>query len=160
MKILISPYSRPLHNGKLNPKNYPYWGAFIEVLKKDGHEIIQIGSKGEKQLVEEFKQDLESYELICLLDWCDVWISVDNFFQHFAENFSEKRGIVIWGKSDPQIFGYKKNVNLLRDREFLRKDQFNYWENEPYDAGVFVDPTQICLELRNLQQSNTEDKDQ
>jgi len=27
--ILISPYSKKLTNGKVNPKNYPYWKEVI-----------------------------------------------------------------------------------------------------------------------------------
>ena len=63
-------------------------------------------------------------------------MGVDNFFQHFASHL-EKPGIVIFGKSNPDIFGYKHNINILKDRANLRAKQFDIWEEEVFNKNVF-----------------------
>jgi len=145
MKILISPFSKKLRNGNENPKDYPYWDKLLELIKK--HEIKQIGIAGEKILVKDYYQDRPFTEIKQLLDWCDIWISVDNWFPHFVNNYGDKKGIVLWGKSDPKLFGYDNNINLLKGEKNLRKNQFDIWENEVYDENVFVLPEEILKYL-------------
>lgn len=107
----------------------------MELLKD--HKIIQVGVEGEEKLVEDFRKGLSPKELLELLNEVDVFIAVDNFLPHMAHHYGI-RGIVIWGKSDPMIFGYPENLNLLEHRSLLRKDQFNSWESCKYDPDVFV----------------------
>jgi hypothetical protein len=43
-----------------------------------------------------------------------TFISVDSALQHFASNERiNKKGIVLWGETFPEQFGYEKNINLL-----------------------------------------------
>ena len=143
--IVISPYSRVLRDGKENAKNYPYWEALIKLLHKEGYYIIQIGRKGEKALpVKKHLYDLNLKQIGELVLNSNIWISVDNFLPHLCFKV-KKSGIVLWGKSDPNIFGYQMNTNLLKDRKYLRKLQFDIWEKEEYDSDVFVSP-EIVLE--------------
>jgi len=135
MKIIISPYSRRLRNGNENPKNYPFWDNVTQKLA--GHEIVQVGVVGELGLVTDFRPNLRLDELRELLKWCDTWASVDNFFQHLAWSVG-KPGVVIWGQSDPEIFGHRENVNLLKGREFLRANQFDIWETAKMNVKAFV----------------------
>jgi len=141
--IIISPYSKELRNGKNNPKNYPYWEELISLIKEP---IIQVGIEGEKQLVEDFRKNLSLEELKKLIIECRIWISVDSFFQHFAWN-CEKPGIVIWGQSDPIIFGHSENINLLKDRSYLREKQFWWWEQCEYKKDAFVKPAEVLKHL-------------
>jgi len=85
-KVIISPYSRVLRNGKPNPKNYPYWLELIKLLREKNMYVIQVGVKGEDELlgVDETQFSLPLKDLTSLLKECDHWISVDNFFQHMA----------------------------------------------------------------------------
>lgn len=145
MKIIISPYSHknPKDPKRENPKNYPYWGKLVSLLKQKGHYIIQIGIDGENQIkdVDEYQFNLSFSELEKLTQSCDLFISVDNFYQHFCNSISpKKRGIVLWGKSDPKIFGYDYNENLLKSQKYLRKNQFDIWWNESYYSEAFVQP--------------------
>jgi len=73
----------------------------------------------------------------------DTFISVDNFFPHFCNHYNLKSGIVIFSKSDPKIFGYKQNKNLLKDVKYLRPDQFGLWDSCNYEQDAFVLPQQI-----------------
>jgi ADP-heptose:LPS heptosyltransferase len=143
--ILIHPFAKPLVNGKQNPKNYPYWEELIQKIPKSIH-IIQVGVDGEKQLVPDFRKNLSILELRHLLDECKTWIGVDSFFQHLAWDCN-KSGIVLWSVSDPLIYGHKENTNLLKDRVYLAKNQFLWWDFTEHNSDAFVKPEEIlkCL---------------
>jgi ADP-heptose:LPS heptosyltransferase len=144
--IIISPYAQKLRNGKTNPKNYSYWPELIKLLD---HPVVQVGVKGEQQLVDDFRPNLPLTELAELVHQADTWISVDSFFQHFCWDL-KKYGIVIWGQSDPLIFGHEENINLLKDRKYLRKEQFWLWEQCEYKQECFVNPTQIVKHINQF----------
>ena len=145
--IIIAPYAQKLRNGKINPKNYPYWQELIELLFKDGYEIVQIGIEGEYPLVPDFRKNLSLTELDKLVKSCDTWISVDSFFQHFCWDL-KKQGIVLWAQSDPNIFGHSENINLLKDRSYLRKDPFHIWEQCEYNKDAFVNPDEVMKHIK------------
>jgi ADP-heptose:LPS heptosyltransferase len=134
--ILISPYSQKMQTHKENPKNYPYWKELIAQIDEP---IVQVGVEGEKQLVEDFRKDLPLDELAKLIHECRIWISCDSFIQHFAWDLG-KKGIVLWGPSDPNIFGHPENINLLKDRSYLVKNQFIWWEATEHQNERFVEP--------------------
>jgi ADP-heptose:LPS heptosyltransferase len=148
--VIISPYSKPLPNGNNNAKNYPYWEDMVVLLKNEGYHVIQIGQKNEKPLkgVDEIKVELSFKELEKLVSECFFWMSVDSFFQHFC-TYHKRRGVVIFGKSDPNIFGYKSNLNIYKDESCFRKQQFAYWFDEPFDANVFVKPDIIMKKIKD-----------
>jgi ADP-heptose:LPS heptosyltransferase len=153
MKIIISPYSRGMRNGKLNPKNFPYWKEVINLLIQNGHEVIQVGVEGEEGLVSDFRKGLSLDKLKELINECDTWISVDNFFNHLA-NHTSKIGIVIFGMSDPKIYGYPQNINLLKDRKYLREKQYDIWECCEFDENVFVKPEAVLKAVNKLKGKN------
>ena len=141
--ILIHPYAKPLKNGKENPKNYPYWEELISLIDEP---IIQIGVEGEKQLVPDFRKNLSMLELKHLLNECRTWIGIDSFFQHLAWD-CQKPGIVLWSVSDPLIYGHKENINLFKNRVYLAKNQFLWWDFTEHNPDAFVKPKEIlkCL---------------
>ena len=141
--IIISPYSKQLLSGKQNPKNYPYWEELINQIDEP---IIQVGIEGEKQLVKDFRKNLPISELKKLIQECRIWISCDSFFQHLAWN-ENKKGIVLWGVSDPLIFGYPENINLLKDRSYLSENQFLWWEFTEHKNDRFVKPKEVLKHL-------------
>lgn len=141
--IVISPFAKKLNNGKNNPKNYPYWKELISLINEP---IVQVGVTGEEQLVDQFYQNLSLSELKDLVLQCRTWISVDSFFQHFCWDIG-KYGIVIWGQSDPNIFGHPENINLLKDRSYLLEKQFYMWDMITYRHDCFVEPKEIIKHL-------------
>lgn len=144
--IIISPYSKTLTNGKVNPKNYPYWE---EVIAGINEPIIQVGIEGEKQLVNDFRKNLSIAELKEIILQCKTWISCDSFIQHLATSLG-KQGIVLWSVSDPNIYGYPENINLLKSRDCLSKNQFLWWESVEFDANKFVAPEQVIYNLNQF----------
>lgn len=141
--IIIAPYAQQLRNGKRNPKNYPYWPELIKLINEP---IIQVGVAGEEQLVPDFRQNLKIAKLRELINQCCIWIGVDSFFQHLAWDCG-KPGIVLWSVSDPLIFGHPENINLLKDRNNLVKNQFLWWDYVEYDESKFVLPQEVITHL-------------
>ena len=120
--IIISPFAKMMRNGEKHPKNYPYWKELISMID---HPIVQVGIKGEEQFVEDYRVNLPLPELKELVLQCDTWISVDSFFQHFCWDIG-KYGIVLWGQSDPNIFGHPENINLLKIESICVKNNFGF----------------------------------
>jgi ADP-heptose:LPS heptosyltransferase len=144
--IIIAPYAAKLKTGKTNPKNYPYWKELIAMIDQP---IVQVGVEGEEQLVPDFRKNLSIIELRKLLDECDTWISCDSFFQHLGWDHG-KKGIVLWSVSDPLIFGHPENVNLLRNRKHLVKNQFFPWDHYEFDPKTAVDADYVMKALDKL----------
>lgn len=152
MKIIISPFSQKLRNDKENPKNYPYWEQLVTLIKQSEEvHITQVGRTGEQIIngVDEVKFDLPLRKLRDLLEEMDIFFSVDNFFPHFA-HFYGKQGVVLFGRSDPRIFGYKENVNLFEHPKYLRPDQFGLWESCERIEEAFMKPERVLETLNNL----------
>ena len=147
--IIISPYAKQMRDGKPHPKNYPYWE---ELVAKITEPIIQIGVTGEKQLVPDFRQNLPLSELAKLVNECTTWISVDSFFQHFCWDL-KKPGIVLFGQSDPKIFGHPENINLYSSPAYFREKQFWLWEQATFNAKAFVTPEVVLASLSKLTQA-------
>lgn len=149
--IIVSPFSKKMRNGAtLNPKDYPHWKEVIGGLKESGYKVIQIGVVGEALIgADEVRYNLPLKELVRMLKECHTWISVDNFFQHLAY-IEKKKGVVIFGQSDPNVFGHKQNINLLKDRKYLREKQFQNWENAEYRGDVFVEPNEIINSVKKI----------
>lgn len=144
--IVIAPFARGMRNGMPHPKNYPYWS---EVISRIDETVVQVGVEGETQLVPTFHKNLSLSELAELVNQSRTWISVDSFFQHFCWDL-KKPGIVLFGQSDPNIFGHPENVNLLKDRKYLREKQFWLWEQCDFIAESFVDPDVVIEALKQF----------
>lgn len=142
--IILSPYSKFMRNGQKHPKNYPYWK---EVLARVKEPVIQVGIEGETQLVNDFRKNLPFNELAKLVHECKTWMSCDSFFQHFCWDLG-KPGIVLFSQSDPNIFGHVENINLLKDRKYLREKQFWIWEQAEYKEEAFVSPDFVVEALK------------
>jgi ADP-heptose:LPS heptosyltransferase len=144
--IILSPYAKTMRNGQQHPKNYPFWE---EVISQINEHIIQVGIEGEVPLVDDFKKNLSLDDLATLIKEAKTWISVDSFFQHYCWSLG-KPGVVLWGQSDPVIFGHPENVNLLKDRTYLREKQFWLWEQCSFREDAFVTPDEVVEALKTF----------
>jgi hypothetical protein len=142
--IIISPFSRKLRNGEKNPKVYPFWKELILLLKNEGFYIMQTGIGDEEKFenIDEYLFDLKINDLKKEIQKCFLWISTDSFMNHFG-TYCGKRGIVLWGQSNPDFFGYEENINLLKDKKYLRNNQFYIWEGVNCNDDAFVSPEEV-----------------
>src|SRR6516225_4608556 len=147
MKILFAPFARKLRNGGINPKNYPWPNNLVALLEKRGNEVIQIGVKEEEKVATRFETDLSFQEVSRLLEECDTFVAVDSFLQHAAWSIG-KRGTVIFSQSDPKIFGHRIHNNLLKDRKYLRPNQFDLWESTEKNDEAFFDCHEVYERMK------------
>ncbi len=147
--IIISPYAKQMRNNQPHPKNYPYWVELINLLEQEKYKLVQVGIDSEIQLVNDFRKNLSFEKLKNLVEECKTWISVDSFFQHFCWDLG-KPGIVLFGQSDPNIFGHPENINLLKDRKYLREQQFWMWEQCTFNPDAFVKPEIVLEKIKNV----------
>lgn len=144
--ILVFPWSSRLtvNPAEPNPKDYPHWEEVVGRLIKRGFDVRQVSRSGEPAVpgVSGRHDDLTLEELKALVRACDTFVSVDSFGQHLAWSVG-KRGVVIFGQSDPGIFGHPENVNLLKSRRYLREKQYWLWGQTPYIREAFVAPEEV-----------------
>lgn len=153
MNIIIHPYSARLHNGAPNAKNYPYWEEVVTRLNVLGYEVIQIGGKGEDRIngVGQFIVGWPLKKLKDIVDRASTFIAVDSFFPHFVHvECGGKRGVVLWGKSDPSIWGHAENLNLAGDPKHFRQFQYAPWTDAEFDPYVFVSPDDVVAAVQIL----------
>jgi hypothetical protein len=150
--VLFSPFSQKLRNGNQNPKNFPYWQELITMLRQSGKidEIWQVGVGNEYRFEGTTQKffDKSLKEVAGLADKASVWLSVENFMPHLCNSYGVKtQGIVIFSKSDPAHYGYPQNINLLKDKKYLRSDQFYIWEQCDYQEEAFVSAKVVYDEI-------------
>ncbi len=134
-------------------KEFPreWWEDVIAALPE--HRFVQIGVQGDDVLNGVPPQfDLSEAELVALARRCDHVVCVDSFLPHLLHAHACPPGglkcIVLFSKSDPLIFGYPENINLLKDRKHLRPDQFATWDLCPYDLEAFIEPGELVRLLK------------
>jgi ADP-heptose:LPS heptosyltransferase len=140
MKILIAPFAARLPEDRPNAKNFPHWQELVALLNADNHEVVQIGLAHEPRVegVAQFIQGWPLDKLIELIRECDCWVSVDSFLPHLCATERLPAGVVIWAQSDPRIWGYPHNVNLLKSRDYLRQWQYAPWYEAECREEAFI----------------------
>jgi ADP-heptose:LPS heptosyltransferase len=132
--ILLSPYS---HN---SAKNYPFFQGLIDILPC---RVMQLGRKNEHRFQNcDYGFDLKMYEIEALVKEIGNFISVDSFLPHLAHHVGVK-GNVLFGPSNPRIFGYSTNNNIIMNEDKLRVDQFGLWRDYKW-AGEWLKPTEMA----------------
>lgn len=149
--IIISPYSSKLHTGIVNPKTFDKWLDVVAQLNFEGETVHQIGTMDEAQVpgIKTFYRGLELAVIKELVLLADAWASVDNFLPHLMHG-ENRPGVVVFSQSDPAIFGYPENINLLKDSQLLRPDQFNKWSEATFKPEAFVSARDVSRSLLDL----------
>lgn len=135
MNILVAPNTNR-YEGKKNAKEYPFWDEFYKLLEKENAHVKVVEGK------------IPYKEIVDMVKWSDAVVTVDSFLPHLIEFYKiPKKVIVLYGKSDVDLFGYPNHIALIKDRKNMRKDRYNWWKDEPYDPSVFVLPEEIIKHL-------------
>ena len=59
---------------------------------------------------------VDKHDFMILAKYCLSFICIDSSLQHMCSNRTfNKKGVVLWGTSNPEMFGYENNVNLLSE---------------------------------------------
>jgi len=117
--VLIQPYAA---NHISNPSNQmtknkdwflDLWEELISKLADD-YAIVQVGGKNEKELKGVSWSLVGSTSIrqtAALVHECKFFISIDSVIQHIGCAVN-KKGIVLFGRSDPKTFGHNSNLNI------------------------------------------------
>ena len=148
--ILYAPFAARPHslNGSVSPKDYP-WAKELAQLLEEKYEVIQVGGNGDEQLVKDFRKNLPFPEVSKLIKESVTGVCVDSYLQHHYWYF-DKKAIVLWGISDPYIFGHMEQINLLKDRKYLRPNQFDLYYSNEVNPEAFVSPEEVLSVLANI----------
>lgn len=111
-------------NGKQNQKtmtkDYPpklieeFVMKFLKKYEKRNYRIVNYGLPFEFAIPNTLPTDDIPYTAAgYLLSKAETFVAVDSNLQHFSAcREVKKKGVVLWGATDPVSFGYKHNVNL------------------------------------------------
>lgn len=154
-KILIQPYAAILE-GKIgqNPKDWPFFNELIALFPE--HKFYQIGSE-KLPLVGAELITTDRKGVIDLVNECDAWISVDSWLQHVATLTCKKKGIVIFTRSSPKLYGHEQNINLFKSEMYFKIDQFSLWHLSERTEAAFVSVDVVAKELKALLASLSND---
>jgi ADP-heptose:LPS heptosyltransferase len=89
------------------------WVSLVSEIQKKGIEVYQVGGQGDKGVPGCNRYFLgQDYRFsVALLEQSKGLISVDNFMQHAAFAIG-KPAVILFGATDPSIFGHETNVNI------------------------------------------------
>lgn len=136
-KILIQPYAaipKDANEVGKNPKDWPFFNELIAAMPE--HEWIQIGCSN-KPIVGAREVTTNRSGVIDLINECDTWVSVDTWLQHVATLTCKKRGVAIFSKSEPKMFGHPQNINLLKSQMYVQSP-YATWLASNYSKDSFV----------------------
>jgi ADP-heptose:LPS heptosyltransferase len=74
--------------------------------------VVQITLNTEPQLKNVQVTNMPSRLLFPLVKYAAAFVAIDGFVNHVSAAF-DKKGVVLWGGTDPSRLGYTKNTNML-----------------------------------------------
>ena len=131
-------------------RNYKKGQEVINLLREAMPEIniIVFGHNNENNHFENtwsFNEALPTFfynkeDFMILAKYCLSFITIDSALQHMCSNKNfNKKGVVLWGSSSPEMFGYEKNKNL----------------RSKYPNSVFIEPQKIVDNFLSQEMSPT-----
>lgn len=151
-KILIQPFPARLPHREVHPKTYAFWPDLITLLKSGDYITYQLMVKDDEKLpCDNYIVDKSLKEIKDMLNDYDILICCDSFLQHLAW-YSGYKGkcVVIFSQSDSRIFGHDCNWNILKDKKYLRPDQFGVWNHCKYTPDAFEYPDTIFKYIQEV----------
>lgn len=94
------------------------WEKVVKDIQKTTYlKVYQVGGANDEKIESCDRHFLGiDYRLsIALLEKCETFVSVDTFLQH-AGHAIGKKGVVLFGPTDPAIFGHESNLNIYLNR--------------------------------------------
>jgi ADP-heptose:LPS heptosyltransferase len=130
------------------------WEELVKEIQKLGLYVIQVGGTGEERI-----EGCDAYHIginyrltIALLEKSVGFVCVDSFLQH-AGHAVGKKGVVLYGPSDPQIGGHDTNINLKLnkcDKDLVCMKQsfpISHWTFKSKDCESKLCMKSISVEL-------------
>lgn len=112
--LLVFPFSRLLKNNLPNPKNYPWLGDVLMLLRPARLRTVQVGENFHPSIgCDERADNLRTEDLLRLGRKADAFLSIESFFPHMAAALlPDIQGVVIWIVTRHEQFGYERFTNV------------------------------------------------
>lgn len=138
-KVNYDPRRKLTPNKDWFPEN---WKKLISMLKKD-FDIVQVGGAHEEQIegATTYLMGATSVrQTMALIKNSLTFVSIDSFIGHVGAAVG-KSGVVMFGRSNPYIFGHDLNVNVWVDNSCKLNDLFcgrpqSYWGDSELFQGM------------------------
>jgi hypothetical protein len=148
-KIILQPYAAIPKNatelGK-NPKDWPYFNELVAAMPE--HEFVQIGF-GDKPIVGAEQFVGTRNDILRLLRDADTFVCVDTWLQHLATLHAAKRGVVIFTRSQPYMFGHRSNINLLKSYMYVLSPYIR-WDAIDYTSAAFIGVDKVIQAIKEV----------
>jgi hypothetical protein len=155
--IVLASNPRPNQDGKPHAKAYPWWDNLTAQLNEAFPDIklYSIGIKGDEPIsgcIAMWNKSLK--DIFNFTKDAVTFITIDSFLQHLMAPM-KKQGIVLWGLSDPKLFGYKWNKNLFINENYFRPNQWDIWPGEKWIEGCWVAPSDVVKAVGDILKNNS-----
>lgn len=153
-----------------NPYNIKSWSRDIPTFVSENiinyfsktHHIYQICKSKENVLpnTDPIFDQINNFELICLLLLSDKRILIDSFLQH-ASAALKLPSVVLWNGTSPKVYGYEMHKNILPNKEKMPgfknvtayMGEFELWGDPiqcPWESNDIYDIDEIIEQTENL----------
>lgn len=150
-KLLFNPAVQITPNKDWFPE---YWEELVKELTKQ-FDVVQVGGPEEREIkgVTTYLMGRTSIrQTASLLKYCLTYISIDSFVGHCGPAVG-KKGIVLFGRSNPFIAGHESNVNLWINDScefndlFCGRPQGYFGDSELFQGQMrpWVCPSRSCM---------------
>ena len=94
----------------------PIAQEFVTAFKKKypNIRVVQVALQTEPQLKDVIVTNLPSRMIFPLVKYAKTFVSIDGFVGHVSAAFN-KKGVVLWGGTDPKRLSYPHNTNMVLD---------------------------------------------
>jgi len=139
-------------NGDDNPKAWPV--SHVEALMNlaPEHDYRIVGAEG-SAILQNPKITAVKGTRKELLDYIDknvdLVIAIDSWIQHLVALNTSKPMIVLFSRSNPEIFGHKRSgvINLFESEDYFRSEPFYSWIGERVMPEALVSPEQVARSI-------------
>lgn len=107
--VIIAPFS----DSPRKAMSAAAWARLAELLSNEGVLVMQAGRANEMHIQNAYSLAglTTPRQLIHLLGKCDAVVASDNFVMH-AAHLAGRPAVVLWGPTDPAVYGYAGQVHL------------------------------------------------
>jgi hypothetical protein len=147
-----SPYTANQQNKKnIIVKDYPVDLAeklVNEIKKKHKVQVVNMHLQNEYPIKGALDIHLPVRRWFALLNEADDYICIDSNLQH-AGAALKRPGIVLWGGTDPNMFGYKLHKNIAGDCKNIHCTRpYFVPSSDIVESQIFECPDKKCMEIQ------------
>lgn len=148
--IIIAPYSASPRKKYDSNK----WTELVKILNSKGTLVIQEGKEHEEYIKGCYYLSglTTPGQLISLIKKCDLVITSDNFVMHSAY-LVNKPAIVLWGPTDPKVYGYNTHIHLKTNIKCEQIDEcIGYKHPQNYTIACPLETDLHCVSRISIEE--------